>query len=108
MYELRQLRTFQAVAARQSVTRAATALGYAQSSVTAQIKALEEDLGVPLFDRIGRRVQLTKAGQAMAGYTDRILALANEARTVVGNDRKPSGSLTIAGRRLCLRTDCQA
>jgi DNA-binding transcriptional LysR family regulator len=38
MYELRQLRTFQAVAARQSVTRAATALGYAQSSVTAQFR----------------------------------------------------------------------
>jgi DNA-binding transcriptional LysR family regulator len=44
MYELRQLRTFQAVAARQSVTRAAAALGYAQSSVTAQIQALEEDV----------------------------------------------------------------
>ena len=45
MYELRQLRTFQAVAARQSVTRAAAALGYAQSSMTAQIQALEEDVG---------------------------------------------------------------
>ena len=44
MYELRQLRTFQAVAARQNVTRAAAALGYAQSSVTAQIQALEEDV----------------------------------------------------------------
>jgi DNA-binding transcriptional LysR family regulator len=102
MYELRQLRTFQAVAARQSVTRAATALGYAQSSVTAQIKALEEDIGVPLFDRIGRRVELTKAGQAMVDYTDRILALANEARTIVGNDRKPSGSLTIAASETLL------
>jgi DNA-binding transcriptional LysR family regulator len=102
MYELRQLRTFQAVAARQSVTRAATALGYAQSSVTAQIQALEDDLGVPLFDRIGRRVELTKAGHAMASYTDRILALANEARTVVGNDREPSGSLTIGASETLL------
>jgi DNA-binding transcriptional LysR family regulator len=95
MYELRHLRTFQAVAARESVTRAATALNYAQSSVTAQIQALEEDVGVPLFDRIGRRVELTKAGQMMVSYADRILALADEARTVVGNDRKPSGVLTI-------------
>lgn len=95
MYELRQLRTFQAVASRQSVTRAAAALGYAQSSVTAQIQALEEDVGVPLFDRIGRRVELTKAGQLMVSYADRILGLANEARAVVGNDRKPSGVLTI-------------
>lgn len=102
MYELRQLRTFQAVAARQSVTRAAAALGYAQSSVTAQIQALEEDVGVPLFDRIGRRVELTKAGQAMVSYADRILALANEARAVVGNDRKPSGALTIGASETLL------
>jgi len=102
MYELRQLRTFQAVAARQSVTRAAAALGYAQSSVTAQIQALEEDVGVPLFDRIGRRVELTKAGQVMVSYSDRILALANEARAVVGNDRKPSGMLTIGASETLL------
>src|SRR5271168_130001 len=102
MYELRQLQTFQAVAARQSVTRAAAALGYAQSSVTAQIQALEEDIGVPLFDRIGRRVELTKAGQLMATYADRILSMANEARTVVGNDRKPSGALTIGASETLL------
>jgi DNA-binding transcriptional LysR family regulator len=101
MYELRQLRTFQAVAARQSVTRAATVLGYAQSSVTAQIQALEEDLGVQLFDRIGRRVELTNAGQMMAGYTDRILSLASEARTVVGNG-EPSGVLTIGASETLL------
>ena len=105
MYELRQLRTFQAVAARQNVTRAAAALGYAQSSVTAQIQALEEDVAVPLFDRIGRRVELTRAGQVMVSYTDRILALANEARAVVGNDRKPSGALTI-GASETLLTHC--
>jgi DNA-binding transcriptional LysR family regulator len=70
-------------------------LGYAQSSVTAQIQALEEDVGVPLFDRIGRRVELTQAGQKMVGYADRILALTEEARAVVGSDREPSGPLTI-------------
>jgi DNA-binding transcriptional LysR family regulator len=102
MYELRQLRTFQAVAARQSVTRAALALGYSQSSVTAQIQALEEDVGVPLFDRIGRRIELTKAGQVMVSYTDRILALANEARAVVGNDRGPGGALTIGASETLL------
>jgi DNA-binding transcriptional LysR family regulator len=102
MYELRQLRTFQAVAAQQSVTRAAAVLGYAQSSVTAQIQALEEDVGVPLFDRIGRRVELTKAGQVMVSYTDRILDLANEARAVVGNNRKPSGALIIGASETLL------
>jgi DNA-binding transcriptional LysR family regulator len=63
---------------------------------------LEDDLGVPLFDRIGRRVELTKGGHAMASYTDRILALANEARSVVGNDREPSGSLTIGASETLL------
>jgi DNA-binding transcriptional LysR family regulator len=102
VFELRQLRTFQAVAAKQNVTRAAAALSYAQSSVTAQIQALEEDIGVPLFDRIGRRVELTKAGQVMVSYADRILGLANEARAVVGNDRKPSGALTIGASETLL------
>ena len=52
--ELRHLSRFGAVAKALSFTRAASQLGYAQSSVTDQIKVLERDLGVPLFDRPGR------------------------------------------------------
>ena len=47
--ELRNLRTFQAVVDRGSYQRAAEYLGYAQSTVTAQIQQLEEEMGVPLF-----------------------------------------------------------
>jgi DNA-binding transcriptional LysR family regulator len=93
--ELRQLTTFRAVAKTLSFTRAAAALDYAQSSVTAQIQALEEELGVPLFNRLGRQVVLTDAGQRLLGYADRLLALELEARTVVAGGGKPAGTLTI-------------
>lgn len=60
--EIRQLRTFQTVAKFLSFNRAANELHYAQSSISAQIQALEEELGVQLFDRLGRRIMLTEAG----------------------------------------------
>lgn len=94
--ELRQLATFRMVATTLSFTRAAAALNYVQSSVTAQIQALEEELGVPLFNRIGRRVTLTDAGRSLLGYAERMLDLADEARTVVSASDEPTGVLTIA------------
>jgi DNA-binding transcriptional LysR family regulator len=93
--ELRQLSTFRVVATTLSFTRAAAALDYAQSSVTAQIQALEDDLGVPLFNRLGRQVVLTDAGQRLLTYADRLLALEKEARSVVVGGGKPAGTLTI-------------
>ncbi len=100
--ELRQLRTFRMVATTRSFTQAAAALGYVQSSITVQIQALEASLGVPLFDRLGRQVALTDAGQCLLGYADRLLALADEARTAVWGGDEPTGSLTIsAPETLC-------
>src|SRR5258708_269564 len=100
--ELRQLATFRMVATTLSFTQAASALGYVQSSVTAQIQALEADLGVPLFDRLGKRIVLTDAGSRLLRYAEKILALAEEARSVVAGDDEPTGSLTIsAPESLC-------
>jgi DNA-binding transcriptional LysR family regulator len=93
--ELRQLTTFRAVASALSFTRAAAALNYAQSSVTAQIQGLEEELGVPLFNRLGRQVVLTDAGQRLLGYADKLIALEEEARAVVAGGGRPAGTLTI-------------
>src|SRR5258707_12632556 len=87
----RKLSTFTAVANERSFTRAALALNYAQSSVTAQIQALEEELGVPLFDRLGRRVALTDAGRRLQNYATRLLALAEETRVAVTANAEPSG-----------------
>ncbi|MGG3452226.1 LysR family transcriptional regulator [Domibacillus aminovorans] len=60
--EIRHLITFKAIVDMGGFTRAATYLGYAQSTVTAHIQALEQEMGAPLFDRIGKKVQLTEVG----------------------------------------------
>lgn len=95
--ELRQLSTFRAVARTLSFTRAAEALDYAQSSVTAQIQALEEALGVPLFERLGKRVALTESGTRLLTYAEKMLRLAEEARAAVPAGDEPRGTLAIGG-----------
>jgi DNA-binding transcriptional LysR family regulator len=76
---LRQLEIFSAVADRMSFSRAAEALHLTQPAVSAQIKALEGHAGLPLFERIGRRLQLTAAGDELVSYARRIAALFREA-----------------------------
>lgn len=93
--ELRQLETFKAVAGQLSFTGAAASLGYAQSSVTAQIQALESELGATLFDRLGRHVALTDAGQRLLSYAERLLDLAEEARAALADGAEPTGTLTV-------------
>ncbi len=61
--ELRQLKTFRTVATLLSFNRAADVLNYAQSTISAQIRALEEDLGVRLFDRLGKRMSSNGGGR---------------------------------------------
>lgn len=100
--ELRQLATFREVARTLSFTRTAEALNYAQSSVSAQIQELEEELDTLLFERLGRRIALTDAGARLVQYADKILALADEAQIVVTNRDEPVGALTItAPESLC-------
>jgi DNA-binding transcriptional LysR family regulator len=93
--ELRQLRTFRAVANLLSFNRAAEHLHYAQSSISAQILALEEELGVQLFDRLGRRIQLTEAGERLLQYAEKIVNLVDETHAEVSETKEPQGSLTI-------------
>jgi DNA-binding transcriptional LysR family regulator len=91
---LRQVETFRAVAEDLSFSRAASRLGYVQSSVSAQIAALERELGAPLFDRLGRRIALTDAGRVMFRYSGRLLDLALEAREAVADAGASSGEVT--------------
>ena len=93
--ELRQLATFRMVSETLSFSRTAQALNYVQSSVTAQIQALEEELGVKLFDRLGKRVSLTDAGARLLPYAEKMLNMAEEARSVVCGGDMPTGTLTI-------------
>ncbi len=92
--ELRQVQTFRAVAEELSFSRAAARLGYVQSSVSAQVAALERELGVPLFDRLGRRIALTEAGRVMLRYAVGLLDLAGEAREAVADAGTGSGGVS--------------
>ncbi len=101
--ELRHLRTFRAVAVNRSFTRAANELGYVQSAITSHVKALEADLGVRLFDRLGRRVVLTDAGSELLAYATKILDLTDGARAAVAGGGELSGTLRIsASETLCV------
>ena len=74
MIELTHLRTFVAVAELQHLTQAAERLHVSQPAASAHIKALEEALGVPLFDRHGGGLTLTGAGEALVAYAREVLA----------------------------------
>lgn len=71
--ELRQLRYFLAVAEHLNFTRAAEAVHVSQPSLSVQIRALEDEVGAPLFDRLGRRVVLTEAGQILREHAARVV-----------------------------------
>ena len=78
------LRIFSAVARELSITHAATRLGRAPSNVTTRIQQLEADFGCELFVRTGKRMALSAAGERLLDYAQRMLALEEEARHVVG------------------------
>src|SRR5437763_477557 len=77
--DLARLRVFQAVADLGSFSRAARALFLSQPAVTQHIHALEAELGVPLFDRLGRRTTLTPAGLSLAQHVPQILGMVRAA-----------------------------
>jgi len=92
--DLSDLRIFSSVVQEGGVTRAAERLHRVQSNVTTRVRQLEEKLGTPLFIREGKRLHLTPAGHVLLGYADRLLALADEARTAV-LDPRPRGTLRL-------------
>jgi len=92
--DLSDLRIFVAVVSEGSVTRAAERLHRVQSNVTTRIRQLEEDLGVALFIREGKRLHLAPQGQVLLGYASRLLALADETRDAL-QDAKPRGTFRL-------------
>ncbi|MBA5635545.1 LysR family transcriptional regulator [Duganella sp. LX20W] len=93
--ELSALRIFKAVAEEGSVTLAATRLNRVQSNVSARLTQLEESLGVALFHRTGRGLQITAEGDRLLAYADRLLQLADEAQAAMRPDQQPAGQLRI-------------
>lgn len=93
--ENRNVATFIKVVEMNNFTRAAESLGYSQAAVTAQIKQLEHELGAPLFDRIGKRINLTRAGEAFLPYAFRLLKAEDEAIACIREQGDLSGTLRI-------------
>jgi len=85
--DLRQLRTFEAVIRYRTVTDAAVALDLAPSSVSQQIRTLEADLGIPLFRRGPRGMDLTPAGDRLRGWARTLLSQAEQAVREVRAER---------------------
>lgn len=92
--ELSDLRVFRAVANEGGISRAAAVLHRVPSNVTTRIQNLEADLGVALFIREGRRLQLSVHGKALLAYANRLLALADEARAAM-HESAPRGVLAL-------------
>lgn len=93
--EVRQLQIFRALAEELNFTRTAEKVNTVQSNVTAQIKALEEEVGTPLFDRLGRRVTLTDAGRRFQPFAEKALAAMEQGMRAIKAGEEPSGPLRI-------------
>lgn len=93
--EIRNLNTFLHVASLRNFTRASQELGYSQSNVSAQIKQLEEEIGTPLFDRIGKRVFLTAYGEALLPYARQIVSAALQLENFMKSEETMGGTLRI-------------
>ncbi len=93
---LRQLTVFQAVSRHLSYTRAAEELHLTQPAVSAQIKQLEESIGLPLFEQLGKRVFLTQAGEEFLRYAQAILCQLTEAKQHMEDLKGGGGRLTIS------------
>jgi DNA-binding transcriptional LysR family regulator len=92
--DLDDLRIFRAVVQEGGITRAALQLHRVQSNVTTRVRQLETALGVDLFLREGRRLELSPAGRVLLGYAERLLELADEARVAVTTG-EPRGRLRL-------------
>jgi DNA-binding transcriptional LysR family regulator len=95
MLEVRLLKTFLAVAAGCSFRKAAESLHLAPSTVTAQIKALEDELGAPVFDRVGRTVLMTELGQRLLHHARRMVDLEAETRGLLSRSGSDVGELSV-------------
>jgi LysR family hydrogen peroxide-inducible transcriptional activator len=94
--ELHQLRYFLALARSGSFVRAAEEEGVTQPSLSQQIKKLEQDVGHPLFDRLGRGVRLTRFGEALLPQAIEMVRLAGETRKrIEALDRPDAGTVVV-------------
>lgn len=93
--EIRNLTAFVRIAEVQNFSKTAEQLGYSQSAVTMQIKQLEAELHTQLFERIGKQIKLTQAGERLLPYALEILNSVRKAESIVQEPERISGKLRI-------------
>lgn len=93
--DLKYLNTFRAIVNEGSFSEAARKLNYTQSTITFQIGQLEQELSVRLFDKIGRKMVLTKAGEQLIPYVDEVLQSVDRLQTFQNNLSQYQGNLHI-------------
>lgn len=96
-FTLDQLRILKAIAAEGSFKRAADSLYVSQPAVSLQVQNLEKQLNVPLFDRGGRRAQLTEAGHLLLSYGEKIITLCQETCRAIEDLQNLQGGTLIVG-----------
>lgn len=103
--DLKYLKTFRVVVEEGSFSKAAERLHYTQSTITFQIGQLEQELSATLFEKIGRRMVLTKAGERLLPYVDEVLQSVDRLRCFEEDLSKCRGELRIgvAETQLCYR-----
>jgi DNA-binding transcriptional LysR family regulator len=93
--EIRQLQSFKTVAELNSFTKAAKTLQYSQASITAHIQQLEDEIGSPLFDRLGKQIQLTVMGKELYLYVVELLTVYSKIKHISSNDNTIKGEIRI-------------
>lgn len=89
------LKTFELVVHEGSALRASKIMGCTQSNITARIRQLEDTLGIPLFERQGKRLVVNSAGRQLLSYSSRIIGLINEAELAVRQTSVAGVALSI-------------
>lgn len=93
--EIRQFQSFKEVAELKSFTKAAQTLQYAQASITSHIQQLEDEIGSPLFDRLGKRIQLTAIGEELYQHVIELLTTYSKIKNMNANDQEIKGEIRI-------------
>ncbi len=98
-----QLSTFLQIIEMKSFSTAANSLGYAQSTVTTQIRQLEDELGCTLFERLGKTISLTTSGERLIPYAEKMLQLERDILLDVTDEENPAGVLKLGvSESLCI------
>ena len=101
--DTKQLKTFRTIAKNLSFSRTAEELNFAQSTVSAQIRSLENELRLTLFDRLGKKIALTEDGKSVLQYANRFMNIEDEFIQSLKDEGQINGELSIyAPNSICV------